>query len=235
MRAYLCGPMTGIQDFNFPAFHEATNTLRAQDWDIVNPAELDELEGFDSTTAVVSQEAYYDVLGRDLRQLMSVEAIIALPGWERSRGAKAEIALARALSKQIFFYKDGIATPEDRAVGSLLFDDTTYTQVDPVTGGSKGGKVTRFDLIPVGAISEVAAVYGKGEIKYPSGPEGPNWMKGMPWSWNVAAMFRHLYKWLSGQKYDEEDGIHHLAHVAWHCFTLMTFEQKGLGTDDRRA
>jgi len=59
-----------------------------------------------------------------------------------------------------------------------------------------------------------------------------NWEKGYKWSLNVAALQRHLYLWLMGEDVDPETGCRHLAQVAWHAFALMTFSQRGLGTDD---
>lgn len=39
-RVYLSGPMTGLPDLNFPAFHAAAAQLRAQGLEVVNPAEI---------------------------------------------------------------------------------------------------------------------------------------------------------------------------------------------------
>ena len=39
-RIYVAGPMTGIQDLNFPAFHAQAAQLRADGHQVVNPAEL---------------------------------------------------------------------------------------------------------------------------------------------------------------------------------------------------
>ena len=38
---YLSGPMTGLPDFNRPAFHAAAAALRAQGYVVINPAEVD--------------------------------------------------------------------------------------------------------------------------------------------------------------------------------------------------
>ena len=37
---YICGPMRGIPQFNFPAFDEAAELARAQGLIIINPAEI---------------------------------------------------------------------------------------------------------------------------------------------------------------------------------------------------
>ena len=101
---------------------------------------------------------------------------------------------------------------------------------DPVTGGQKGRKWARFDLIRPEAIWAVAEVYGKGCEKY----DDRNWEKGYKWGLSVASLLRHLYQWLQGESYDQETHAHHLACVAWHAFALFTFELRGLGTDDCR-
>jgi hypothetical protein len=41
-RIYLSGPMTGIPENNFPAFHMWAERLRADGYDVVNPAEIQE-------------------------------------------------------------------------------------------------------------------------------------------------------------------------------------------------
>lgn len=38
-RLYLAGPMTGLPDFNYPAFHAAAAAWRAAGWTVANPAE----------------------------------------------------------------------------------------------------------------------------------------------------------------------------------------------------
>lgn len=40
MKLYIAGPMTGLPDLDFPAFHEAAAKLRAQGHEVINPAEI---------------------------------------------------------------------------------------------------------------------------------------------------------------------------------------------------
>lgn len=101
--------------------------------------------------------------------------------------------------------------------------------VDPNTGGAKGVKDTRLDLIPPEALEEIAKVYGFGAKKY----EENNYLKGYKWRYSFGAMLRHAFAWARGEDIDPETGLHHLAHCAWHCIALMTFQKNGLGTDDR--
>lgn len=104
---------------------------------------------------------------------------------------------------------------------------------DPSTGASKGMRITRQDLIPPEALAEIGAVYGFGERKYPAGPDGPNWLRGMPFSWNLRALKDHISEWELGKDYDDEDGVSPLAHAVWHLMALLTYQARGLGTDDR--
>jgi hypothetical protein len=102
--------------------------------------------------------------------------------------------------------------------------------VDPNTGGRKGRKDERYDLIPWDAMDEVARVYGFGSSKY----EDWNWLKGYKWSLSFGALIRHIALWGCGQDRDRESGLHHLAHAAWHCLALLAFAFRRVGTDDRR-
>lgn len=121
--------------------------------------------------------------------------------------------------------------PEDQLCQStqpLQFGSTEQRIVDPNSGGQKGSKIQRFDLIPSTAMEEVARVYGTGAGKYAE----RNWEKGYKWGLGIAALERHLNKFKQGRQRDEL-GNHHLAAVVFHALALITFEMFGLGTDDR--
>lgn len=59
-----------------------------------------------------------------------------------------------------------------------------------------------------------------------------NWRKGMRWSRLADAALRHLLKWASGSRVDEETGLSHLAHAMCCLMFLLNYEQTGLGEDD---
>jgi len=106
---------------------------------------------------------------------------------------------------------------------------------DPQTGGQKGVKPERFELIPWDAMEEVARVYGAGPAK--KGYDEWNWLRGYSWSLSLGAAFRHLAKFSLGYDYDtgpKGTNCHHLACAAWHCLTMLTFFLRHLGTDDRK-
>ena len=100
---------------------------------------------------------------------------------------------------------------------------------DAKTGGQKGQKPERFDLIPFDALEELARVYGIGASKY----EDDNWLRGYRWRLSLGALMRHVARFMLGEDRDPETGCLHLAHAAWHCLTVITFFMRGLGTDDR--
>ncbi len=94
MRIYISGPMSGLPDFNYPAFHDASAQWRAAGYEVLSPAELDLAETTDLT--------WEDYLRRDLRMLLDCDAIALLDGWENSRGAALEYHVATALGLRCF-------------------------------------------------------------------------------------------------------------------------------------
>jgi hypothetical protein len=98
------------------------------------------------------------------------------------------------------------------------------------TGGQKGTKEARYDLIPPGPLHELAILYGRGAEKY----EDDNWKKGYDYSLSYAALMRHLQLWWSREEdYDVEMGTKHLINVAWHAFNLAWMMENQQGFDNR--
>lgn len=92
MKLYLAGPMTGLPEFNFPAFRERAAALRAQGHEVLNPAELDDGD---------TSQAWDYYMRRDLALLLECEAVAVLPRWQRSRGASLEVHVARTLGMPV--------------------------------------------------------------------------------------------------------------------------------------
>ena len=93
MKIYLVGPMTGIEEFNFPAFHAAAKRLRAEGHTVFNPAEND-------GGKADKPRAHY--MRMDVRALVDCEAIMVLPGWLDSRGARLEVQIAVACDLPLY-------------------------------------------------------------------------------------------------------------------------------------
>lgn len=104
-----------------------------------------------------------------------------------------------------------------------------WVVTDPTTGGQKGQKRARYDLIPARALNQVAEQYGHGASKYAD----RNWERGYAWSLSYAAMQRHAWAFWSGEDNDPESGLSHLAAVVFHAFALMTFVETHPEGDDR--
>lgn len=112
--------------------------------------------------------------------------------------------------------------------GPSPYPKTEVRMVDPKTGGEKGVKIDRYDLIPHEFEDALATHYGVGARKYAD----RNWERGYNWGYSYRALRSHLNRWLRGEKYDDETGTHHLICVIWHAIALYTFEIRGLGTND---
>jgi hypothetical protein len=105
---------------------------------------------------------------------------------------------------------------------------------DPVTGGKKGRKLARWDMIPPDVLRELAEHYGKGELKYPANPDGSaNWQLGYDWRLSISSLQNHLNQWLLGEDTDAETGTNHLVAVIWHAIALRWFQLHGKGRDTR--
>src|SRR5665647_773410 len=90
-------------------------------------------------------------------------------------------------------------------------------RVTSETGGQKGTKLARFDLIPVQPLWAVAELYGYGTRKYAD----RNWERGYDWSLSYAALQRHANLFWSREDNDEETGLPHLAAVVFHALSLI--------------
>ena len=230
VKIYLAGPMRGIKDFNFPAFHAETATLRACGHDVFNAAEYEESmfgQGFANSETGDLKDIQHlewnfrDAFFKDCEYITKhADAVVVLPGWDLSKGAQAEVAIARTLGLPVL-HAYSMSPVCDTPPGE-------WRITDPQTGGQKGSKLERFDLIPAEPLEELARVYGRGATKY----EDNNWKKGYKWGLSFAALMRHAWKFWRGESVDEL-GNHHLACVAWHCLTLMWFEKNYPEGDNR--
>lgn len=99
------------------------------------------------------------------------------------------------------------------------------------TGGQKGVKPERWDLIPWRALAEVSRVYAFGATKY----EDHNWRKGYEWSKAFAAEQRHVAEkfWGEAEDLDPESGLNHLAHGVFHLLSMLEWSLSRPEFDDR--
>jgi len=102
---YIAGPMTGYDDFNFPAFDKVAKEWDERGYAVLNPA----------SSFMRRQDLSYEQYMRSaVMLLIQASAIVLLPGWQKSNGACMEALMAARLG--LFFYRadtgKGIETPE---------------------------------------------------------------------------------------------------------------------------
>jgi hypothetical protein len=114
---YLAGPMSGKAYFNFPEFFWYEDLLRAQGFEVWSPARND-IEKFGAFYCHCPNGTHEELeaLGREIPTyrtalkddlnfiLDKAEAIALMPGWETSKGAVIEHALAVCLGLEIIFF-----------------------------------------------------------------------------------------------------------------------------------
>lgn len=86
---YISGPMTGLPEFNYPMFEAVASELRGMGYDIVSPHETDEIQGNEP-----GSQTWEWYMRHALRGLLTCNAIVMLPGWTRSKGARRELDIA---------------------------------------------------------------------------------------------------------------------------------------------
>ena len=118
MKYYIAGPMSGIAQFNYPAFFDAAEQLRNAGYDVVSPAEMDSPEV--QAAALASEEgnlseladtgeSWGDMLSADVKLIADdVDGVLVLPGWEKSRGARLEAFVAVCVQKPVSTINSGL-------------------------------------------------------------------------------------------------------------------------------
>lgn len=105
MRVYISGPMSGLPEFNFPAFHSVARWLRERGFEAVNPAEITP-QGEQSPPADASPDvhkAYWrKCLRADIKALMDCDALVLLQGWQGSDGAQLELHMAHRVGIKVY-------------------------------------------------------------------------------------------------------------------------------------
>lgn len=112
MKIYLAGPMRNLPNFNYKAFDFAAHKLRNHGFEVFSPSEndrailgdkaLESADGDEDKLKVATGFSIRDALRDDTHYIcVHADAIALLPGWEKSSGANAEYALAKALGHTI--------------------------------------------------------------------------------------------------------------------------------------
>jgi len=97
------------------------------------------------------------------------------------------------------------------------------------TGGEKGQKPERVDLVPPEIILALSRHFAVGAEKY----DDHNFRRGYPWSLSYAAAQRHLLAFWGGEDIDPETGTPHVIAAMWHCGAMYLFMREHPDFDDR--
>ncbi len=104
---YVAGPMSGLPEFNFPAFFRAQRMLEGRGWIVNNPAEKDQeatldadaVKTGDAKQAIAKGFDFREAFLWDMTKIIQGNGIYMLKGWEQSPGAVAEHRVACAMQK----------------------------------------------------------------------------------------------------------------------------------------
>lgn len=227
-RVYISGPMTGIPEFNAPAFKKAGDEWRAKGWDVVSPVDMDSALGDtyekERKLGVWQSANKRDYLRRDLLLLMNYEvthitAIYMLKGWENSEGAKLEHAVARAFGLIIEYEEPPVELSSRQNAREFISK----------AGVKYDAEKLPWHLLPYDALEEVCKVLQHGALKYDS----RNWERGMEWHRVYRAAINHLQHWWRREGTDADSKLRALAHAACSILFLLTYEIRNIGEDDR--
>ena len=138
MHVYLAGPMSGKEQFNYPAFREAASVLRDWGYEVTNPVEIDDVAGvrgvISQSFGLIEKSGWAECLGRDVARIAdsAVDGVVVLPGWQQSKGASLEVHVAQALGKFVVEYPDMASiTPSPTA-------ETILGEAERLVGGDRG-------------------------------------------------------------------------------------------------
>ena len=102
---FISGPMLGLPDFNYPAFHKAGEYLKSRGERFLSPAHG---RFGHPRPAPTPEEArpweYY--MRESIKQLVLCDRILMLPGWSNSEGSRIERDLANTLRISIEYWID---------------------------------------------------------------------------------------------------------------------------------
>lgn len=88
-KIYIAGPMSGLPEYNYPAFHSAEAQLKALGHETLNPATNPE------------QDSWEGYMRAAIAQVIQADAIAFLPGAHFSRGARLELVIGNLLGMDV--------------------------------------------------------------------------------------------------------------------------------------
>jgi len=107
-RIYVSGPMSNIPNYNHSAFFEMEKRLLENHrCTVLNPAHVTDRHISKYHGKLKDkQELYREYIRHDIALIFSATAIVMLHGWQCSKGAVAELSVAKALDLAVFHQED---------------------------------------------------------------------------------------------------------------------------------
>ena len=136
-KMYLSGPMTGIEKYNHDLFHRVAHEFRTVGFMVCSPAEF-----FDGDRTKERKEYMREAV----KYMLEADTIVLLPGWQESKGARLEAAIATELDLNIMEYveRDQVDTGEEpitheEVLGAITSTNERYPAVlTPLTPEEEG-------------------------------------------------------------------------------------------------
>ena len=85
--------MSGQPEFGYPVFREHAKRLRDAGYEVLDPSE---------NFGGASDRKREEYMRLDIGHVLAAEAVAVLPGWEKSRGARLEVSIAKELALPVF-------------------------------------------------------------------------------------------------------------------------------------
>lgn len=127
--------------------------------------------------------------------------------------------------------RNTLTTPAVGVAHGIEIPDVCHGTQPPSTTSKYDTDKLRYDLICPEIDHALAEVFTAGVKKY----SARNCEKGANFTWGrwLGAAKRHLSEWEKCNEIDEETGCRHLAQAIWNLGLLLTYQERGIGIDDR--
>lgn len=206
MNIYILGPMRGVPFYNFPAFDRAAQQIYENGHTPFSPADMDRAVGFDAMKLPANTDwdkipdgfDFDACISRDLQAIRLCDAVVRLPGWQNSVGARAENALAEWLGKQIYLPESNEAVPHIDL--SIAPNKEPAVMRTFASGATRDSDLNKIDFDGFLSIPVVRA-FGEYMHKHRKQADGQmrasdNWKKGIDREAYRKSAWRHFFDWV---------------------------------------
>lgn len=129
---YISGPMTGLPDYNRPAFFTAEKYLKSQGAVVLNPAY--------SPDGLPDHSSYMRIA---LAMVAEAQCVFLLPDWEQSKGVAMELELAKSMGIHVVkaakrFFQESAQSALDTQVGGDHYKNCAIQPVQFIEANQLG-------------------------------------------------------------------------------------------------